>query len=134
MAEEKRVLNLDEVFGQDRPVKVIWNQREYELLRLEAFSPKEIQKFSALQARAQKLSATPSQHPPNAESANLGEEQEREISALFDEMLRALCSELPLDSMPFLAKTRIITFYIEETQGKKALEEALMKQPIGATS
>ena len=125
MSDDKRVLNLDEVFGQDRPVKVVWKGREYELLRLEAFSPREIQKFASMQASAQKLSGMSDQQSPEADA---------EISALFDEILSALCKDLPLGDMPFLAKTRIITFYIEETQGKKALEEALMNQPIGATS
>jgi hypothetical protein len=125
MADNLRILNLDEVFGQDRPVKVLWGGREYELLRLEAFSPRQIHALGKLQGAAARLSEGGMQ---NAEGSDA------EIEALFDEMLAVLCKELPLATMPFLAKTRIITFYIEETQGKKALEEALMKPPIGATS
>jgi hypothetical protein len=63
----------------------------------------------------------------NADEAN------DEIVALFDKMLSSLCPSLPLMKIPFLAKTRIITFYIEETQGKKVLEVAL-KNVTGATS
>ena len=123
----KRVLNLDEMFGQDRPVKVLWGGREYELLRLEAFSPRQIHALGKLQGEAARLGANA---PKGADAPDV----DAEIGALFDEMLAVLCKELPLSTMPFLAKTRIITFYIEETQGKKALEEALMKPPIGATS
>lgn len=133
MANDKnKVLNLDEVFGQDRPIKVKWQGREYELLRLEAFSPRQIQALGKMQEAAQKLS-THTQPPPN--TSYLGEEQDTKIEQLFDEMLSTLCKDLPLNEMPFLAKMRIITFYIEETQGKKALEEAMMQAaPIGATS
>ena len=127
--DEQRVLNLDEVFGQDRPVKVLWQGREYELLRLDAFSPRQIHALGSLQEAAARLG---SKEPKATDAPDA--DADAEIEALFDGMLKVLCAELPLDRMPFLAKTRIITFYIEEMQGKKVLEEVLMKAPIGATS
>ena len=93
-----KVLNLDELFGEDRPVVVRWQGREYALLRLAAFSPKEIREFEAMQGQAVKL-----------QDAKADNEQ---VMALFDRMLLTLCKELPVAEMPFMAKTRVITFYI----------------------
>jgi len=127
MADENKVLNLDEVFGEDRPIKVKWKGETYDLLRLEAFSPREINRFQNMQKDAAEL-----QRLKNAAKKN-DHSIDKKIEQLFDKMLSTLCAKLPLAEIPFLAKTRIITFYIEETQGKKALEVALNQQMIGAT-
>jgi hypothetical protein len=127
MMDENKVLNLDEMFGEDRPVKVKWKGVEYELLRLEAFSPREINRFQTMQKDASEL-----QRLKNANAAD--KSIDAKIEQLFDKMLSTLCAKLPLKEIPFLGKTRIITFYIEETQGKKALEVALTQQVTGATS
>lgn len=122
--DENKVLNLDEMFGEDRPVKVKWHGESYNLLRLEAFSPREINRFQSMQKDASEL-----QRLKNLNKAD--KSIDKKIEDLFDKMLSTLCVKLPLKEIPFLGKTRIITFYIEETQGKKALEVALA--PIGAT-
>ena len=121
---ETKVLNLDEMFGEDRPVVVKWHGESYNLLRLEAFSPREINRFQSMQKDASEL-----QRLKNANKDDKG--IDKKIEDLFDKMLSTLCAKLPLKDIPFLGKTRIITFYIEETQGKKALEVALDR--IGAT-
>lgn len=115
---DHKALDLDELFGDARPIKVRWKGTEYNLLRLDAFSPREINAFQKMHKESLELSQV--------------EGNEDRVVALFDKMLEALCPSLPLAEMPFLAKTRIITFYIEETEGKKALEVALVEQ-IGAT-
>lgn len=124
MADDNKVLNLDEMFGEDRPVVVKWKGENYNLLRLEAFSPREINRFQSMQKDANELQ--------RLKNANKDDKSiDKKIEDLFDKMLSTLCTKLPLKEIPFLGKTRIITFYIEETQGKKALEVALA--PIGAT-
>lgn len=124
MADDNKVLNLDEMFGEDRPVVVKWHGESYNLLRLEAFSPREINRFQSMQKDASELQ--------RLKNANKDDKSiDKKIEDLFDKMLSTLCVKLPLKEIPFLGKTRIITFYIEETQGKKALEVALA--PIGAT-
>jgi hypothetical protein len=127
MMDENKVLNLDEMFGEDRPVKVKWKGVEYDLLRLEAFSPREINRFQMMQKDASELQRLKNE---NAADKSI----DAKIEQLFDKMLSTLCAKLPLKEIPFLGKTRIITFYIEETQGKKALEVALTQQVTGATS
>lgn len=115
MTEEKgKILDLDELFGQARAVKVRWLGKEYELLKLEGISPRQSVKFQQMQMRANVLQ--------NAEGTD---EQADEVEKLLNEMLKMLCAELPVETIPFMAKTRVMGFYIEETQGKKALETAL---------
>lgn len=124
MVDDNKVLNLDEMFGEDRPVVVKWHGKSYNLLRLDAFSPREINRFQSMQKDASELQRLKN---ANKEDKSI----DKKIEDLFDKMLSTLCVKLPLKEIPFLGKTRIITFYIEETQGKKALEVALA--PIGAT-
>jgi hypothetical protein len=111
-------LNLDELFGQARAVEVIYEGETYELLRLEGIDPKRLTQFQKLQKRASALQRA---------GEGMTDKQSEDVEALFDDMLAILCKDLPLATMPFIKKMRIITFYIEETQGKKALETALNK-------
>lgn len=122
MSEDKKILDLDELFGHARAVKVKWQDKEYELLLMEGISPKQAMNFQKLQLRASKLQSNPSA---------IDDQSAEEIETLFNDMLKILCADLPLESMTFAQKMRVLTFYIEETQGKKALEAAL-NQAIGA--
>jgi hypothetical protein len=127
MAEERKALDLDELFGQARALKVKWNGKEYELLQLEALGPKSISQFQALQKKTQALQMV-------SISGEITDEQDREIVELFDQMLAMLCKDLPVKEMPFAAKSRTLEFYVTETQGKNALDIAQMKAQTGAMS
>jgi len=131
MADEKnKVLDLDELFGQARAIKVRWQTREYELLRMDAISPKQSLYFQKMVGRVQKLQST---QPNGAEhSEEEDEKQAAELESLVNESLKLLCSELPVETIPFGRRMQILTFYSEETQGKKALEVAL-SELTGAT-
>lgn len=117
MSEEKKVLDLDELFGQARAVKVKWQDQEYELLKMEAISPQDAVRFQKLQVAAGKLQMKDDMDDASA----------KQVEKLIDDMLKLLCKELPLQDMKFMVKMRVLTYYIEETQGKKALETALSK-------
>lgn len=117
MADDRKVLDLDELFGQARAVKVKWKEQEYELLKMEAISPKDAVRFQKLQISASKLQM----------KEDMDDASARQIEKLIDDMLSLLCKDLPLQDMTFVVKMRILTYYIEETQGKKALETALSK-------
>jgi hypothetical protein len=117
MDEQRKALDLDELFGQARAVKVRWQGQEYELVRMEGFGPQEIVKFQGLHARSIKMQNNP----------ELDDGQAKELEAVLNEMLGMLCKNLPLEELAFMLKVRILTFYIEETQGKNALETALKK-------
>ena len=115
--EQHKALDLDELFGQARAVKVKWQGKEYELLRMEAIGPRDAVRFQKLQLKASKLQM----------SDDMDDETAREVEKTFDDMLNLLCKDMPLGEMVFMQKMRVITYYIEETQGKKALEIALQK-------
>uniref|UniRef100_A0A6H1ZD75 Uncharacterized protein n=1 Tax=viral metagenome TaxID=1070528 RepID=A0A6H1ZD75_9ZZZZ len=120
--DEKHMLDLDELFGQARAVKVKWSNREYELLRMEAIGPREAAKFMRLQKKAANLQNL---------SEEISDEQADEMAEVIDEMLKMLCADLPLAEMAFAIKVRVLSFYVEETQGKNVLKAAL--EQIGAT-
>ena len=115
--EQHKALDLDELFGQARAVKVKWQGKEYELLRMEAIGPRDAVRFQRQQLKASKLQM----------SDDMDDETAREVEKTFDDMLNLLCKDMPLGEMVFMQKMRVITYYIEETQGKKALEIALQK-------
>lgn len=117
MSDERKVLDLDELFGQARAVKVKWQDQEYELLKMEAISPQDAVRFQKLQIAAGKLQM----------KNDMDDASAKQLEKLIDDMLKLLCKELPLQGMKFLVKMRVLTYYIEETQGKKALETALSK-------
>lgn len=122
MSDKKRILDLDELLGQASAIKVKWNGREYELLRMESVSPKQAVKFQKLQARANRLQM----NSDNTEDADAVE-----LESVMDEMLAMLCADLPLAEIPFGMKMRIVTFYGEEAQGKK--KTAPQPAPTGET-
>lgn len=124
MSDENRVLDLDQLLGQARAVKVRWQGREYELLRMDGISPKQSLAFQRMIGRVQKLQS--------GEAAD-DDQQASELEALMKESLRLLCKDLPVDDIPFAMQMKILMFYTEEMQGKKALEVALSNL-TGATS
>ena len=131
MADEKnKVLDLDELFGQARAIKVRWQTREYELLRMDAISPKQSLYFQKMVGRVQKLQSAQPNGTEHSEEED--EKQAAELESLVNESLKLLCSELPVETIPFGRRMQILTFYSEEMQGKKALEVAL-SELTGAT-
>ena len=121
MSDDSKVLNLDELFGQARAVKVRWKGREYELLRIEGISPKQASQFNKLYLKAAKLQGALSG------GADMDEAQADDVDELFNQMLSILCADFPVRETPFMAKMNVIQFYVEQTQGKKVMEAALTK-------
>ena len=123
MTEEIKTLDLDELFGQARKIQVKWQGKEFELLSMDGISPTHALQLQALQ---NKVNALRGKQEPNAEDAS-------QMEQVLDEILVMIGKDLPLSELTFNKKLAIIHFYIEETQGKKALEvaQALM---TGATS
>jgi hypothetical protein len=120
-------LNLDELFGQASHVKVTWQGKTYELLRMEAISPRQAVQFNRLKMRANDLQ--------NADE-EMSNKQANDLEKVIDEMLILLCKDLPLSTMEFIVKLRVLVYYTEQTQGKKALDLALgtIQKRTGARS
>lgn len=121
---ENNVLDLNELFGQAKVVKVkARDGRTYELLKMEAISPREAVRFQRLQVRAARLQGA---------SEELTDDQADELTSIFDDLLTILCAELPVKTMQFAEKMAVIQFYMEQTQEKKAEKLALEKVRTGA--
>jgi|CXWL01.1.fsa_nt_gi hypothetical protein len=115
MAEVKK-LNLDELFGQSNSVKVTQGGRDYELMRIEALGPKQAVQLQKMQKKADGLKLL---------NEEMTDQQALDMESTFDDMIRMLCPDFPIGEITFLMKMRILTFYMEQTQGKKAMETAL---------
>lgn len=119
MADEKKALNLDELFGQARAVKVIWKAKTYELPHFNDMSSKQLMAFQRLQARATSL-------------RNAGEyvtdEQAEQMAAVLDETLSLICVDFPISGLTFMEKSRVLAFYVEETTEKKMTDLVALKK------
>jgi hypothetical protein len=123
MTQEVKALDLDELFGQDKSVKVKWHDKNYDLLLVGAIGPKDALALQKMQARTAALGMA---------SDEINDQDAEELERMFDEMLKILSNELPLKEIPFGAKMRILQFYTEQSQGKKK-DDVLPKQ-TGETS
>lgn len=114
MADEKKVLNLDEVFGQDRPIKVVWKGDEYALHRFTALSVAEVLKFQKMRREAARLQIMD----------EITDERSRAIEDLFNAMLAMIGPELPLAEIPYVMKPSILAFYFGQLDEKKRVNPA----------
>ena len=121
MADENKVLNLDEVFGQDRPIKVKWKENEYALHRFTALSVTEVLRFQKMRREVMRLQLI----------EEVTEKEGGEIEALFNAMLKLIGPDLPLDEIPYVMKPSILAFYFEQIDEKK---RASTKRMTGARS
>lgn len=110
MAEELVTLDLDEVLGQTKAVKVRRHGIEYDLADLNALSVHKIIQFQSLRRKATMLQL----------QENVSEEQAGVIEQMFDQMLRILCDSLP-PNLSYSEKTAILAFYFTETAPKKVM-------------
>jgi hypothetical protein len=139
MKDEHSVLNLDELFGEAKPVKVRWQGVLHELRRPEALGPRDLvryDKLMALMAEAQ----TPAPAPGDGESSENA--QAAAIERAIDEMLRMVGPSLLEVTTPlsFMAKNRVLQYYTEQVitptgpDEKKASVSPASTEPIGAMS
>jgi len=130
MADQKKPLNLDEIYGTARSIGVIFKDRRYELVRLEALDPKQAVRFQKLQLKAKQLQSINPNEPSDDDA--------EQITQAVDDMLRILCADLPLADaeLTFTKKTRILEYYFDEALEKKAPKLALekMKNKTGVRS
>lgn len=127
MSEENKVLDLDELFGQAKAIKVRWEGQEYEFLRMETFSPRQLVQFNQIHIESEKLKDEMAKTSASEEEKEaLGDQ----IENLLDKMLITLCPKFPVDEINFMRKSAAIQFYMEQTQAKNA-KRAMLKKPIG---
>lgn len=107
--DENKVLNLDEMFGEDRPVKVKWKEGEYELHRFTALSVVNVLRFQKMRRGVMRLQVVD----------EVSEKDAATIETLFNEMLKLIGPDLPLDDIPYVMKPTILAFYFEQIDEKK---------------
>ena len=109
MTGPNNTLNLDELFGIAKPVKILVKGATYELMRPEGFSPVQYQKFAKLfeQWTKNHLDATTD---PTV------------LDGMMTEIIETLNHRLSELEMPFGWKVKILEFYTEE-----ALQDKLEK-------
>jgi hypothetical protein len=125
MNEANKVLDLDELFGQARAIKVRWKGEEYEFLRMEGISPRQATQFNQMHLKSAKLQKA-------MQKGDVNDAQSNQIDELLSQMIKVLCPDFPVSDLGFMAKTQVIQFYMEQTQGKKATK-AMLKQLTGAS-
>ncbi len=124
MAQDNgKALDLDELFGQNKSIKVKWHDKQYELIPISAIGPKDALALQKMQARATAFSS---------QKEEITDETAAELERMFDEMLVILSRELPLEQIPFGAKMKILEFYTQESEGKKKALPNI--KPTGARS
>ena len=107
--DENKVLNLDEMFGEDRPVVVKWKTGEYELHRFTALSVTNVLKFQKMRRDVMRLQVLD----------EVTEKDAGTIESLFNAMLKMIGPDLPLDEIPYVMKLTILAFYFEQIDEKK---------------
>ena len=111
-----KALNLDELFGDARAVKVLHGGIEYELMRIEALGPRQAVQVQRMQRQAQVL---------QIKGEDISDNQAQEIETLFEKIITMLCPTFPVHEIEFAKKMRIVVYYMKETQGKKTMETTL---------
>lgn len=120
MSDEQKVLDLDELFGQARAVKVRFKGAEYEFLRTDGISPRQATQFNQMHLKSARLQKS-------MQKGEVSDAQAEQIDGILSQMIKVLCPNFPVNDLGFMAKTQVIQFYMEQTQGKKATETMLKK-------
>lgn len=112
MTEKKNaVLNLDELFGVARPIKVILGGRTYEMVRPEALSPKGFVQWDKLQRRAMELQV--------GADGEMSEEMTAELEDVISEAIYMACPGLREAELNFPQKVSVLNFYAAEVAPEK---------------
>jgi hypothetical protein len=111
MSNKHNALNLDEIFGLGQKIKVIWQEKEYELPRPEAFSARSWAGFSSLQDKIPELQAY---------GENITDEQAQELETVADDCVRFLSPKLAAAGLPFFAKVQVLKFYGDQVNPGEA--------------
>lgn len=107
-----RLLDLDELFGQDAPLVVRWDGREWELRPAQAMGPADLLALDRLQKRQAALGGQFDALPPDAQ-----DRATVELDDVLRGMLGLMCPELAARRPPFAAVMRVVEFYVSQLTG-----------------
>jgi len=106
--KKQSVLDLDELFGQDRPVVVMWDEKRYEFMRMAAIGPREALKFDGMLEKSAELRS----------ATNPTDKQLDEINDMLGKMISVLSKDFPIKEIGFMHRLKVIEFYMVETSPK----------------
>jgi hypothetical protein len=107
-------LDLNALYGANKPIKVLWGESEYELKHASALSPRDSMKLQGLQSKANSLKSV---------KKELNDIQAKQLEEITDTILFTLCPELAHAEMPFMVKAHTLTWYFEQVNGQAAARE-----------
>ena len=123
MAEETiKTLDLNDLLGETKAIKVRKDGCEYELTHLNNLGVHKILQFQGFRRQSTMLQLMDT----------ISEDQAMQIEVLFDKMLHVLCADMPLEKFSYTEKTTILAFYFTETAPKKVMSPRT--SPTGAVS
>lgn len=118
---DKHLLDLDAVFGVDKPPIIVrWQGKEYELTHPEAMNAEQLLKYEQLSAMAQDLS-------------NKGARTGVKIERALQQLIEIIAPELAKRELTFLQKVTVMQFYneqIEPAKGEAPAEEPDPTEPV----
>lgn len=110
------VLDLNALYGVERPLKVLWGDREYFLRRPQEMGPRDVVTLQHWSGRAQAIQ--------NLDMEHLTEAQANELERVTREMSNLICPDLATVQIPFVALGKIITWYFAEVNPEKKIAAA----------
>ena len=105
--EERKVHDLDELFGKAKPIIVKWEGKEYRLRRPDSFGPKELNRFQHLQEQSYELQ--------DASDGEMSDEQADELADITHRSIEMLNEKLA-ERLSFVQKVNVLLFYAEQVQ------------------
>jgi len=116
--DNDRVLDLDQLFGHDetRPIKVRWNEREWELKAPDELVPEDFVKLQRAMRKGGELQS-------KADDKVFGESEADQLDELMTEAVSLINAELAAQNLPFMYRIKILGFYYDELERRRAYEK-----------
>ena len=121
---DQNVLSLDELFGQADPVKVKWQGKMYNLRKVDAFNPKELNRWDHLQRKSEELE--------NLEEEEMTDEQAETLEEVVYESVKMLNENLA-EKTQFYHQVSILAFYGEKVKAETDELEKKRAKRLGLT-
>lgn len=99
------VLNLDEIFGKTEIVKVKWEGKTHLLTSPQELSAKQIVDWERLTNRVNEMS--------QSDGEEMTQEESDQLEEIVTDAMEIIAPSLPIDKMPFMAKFRLLSWYVE---------------------
>ena len=123
----ERIHNLDELFGQNKPIIIVWEEKRYPLKHPDSFTPVEMNRFERLSKESEKLRLK--------DEEELSDEEAKLLGDITRKLLDLLNPDLA-EKLTFTQQVNVLFFHAEEirkemgSQEKKTAESLIGEQSI----